>query len=105
KRLLPRTLDTLAALGDSDGVRDCLPTADAAAVTQALFTACGFQHRPVAALLLDRCIEIDPVLGERVDQWRGRSGFIDYLSEHPGASENPWLTVVINELQAAMREN
>ena len=41
-----------------------------------------FEHRAVAALLLDRCIELDPALGERVEKWRGRSGFIDYLAEH-----------------------
>jgi hypothetical protein len=105
KGVLPRNLDTLTALGDYDGVRDCLPGADAARVMQALFTACGFRHRAVAALLLHRCVELDPALGERVDKWRGRSGFIDYLAEHPPASQNPWLTVVMNELRAAMHNN
>jgi hypothetical protein len=105
KGVLPRNLDTLTALGDYDGVRDYLPGADATAVTQALVTACGFQHRAVAAFLLDRCIELDPALGERVEKLRGRSEFIDYLAEHPAASGNPWLTIVVNELRAAMHKN
>jgi ankyrin repeat protein len=104
KGVLPRTLDVLTALGDYDGVRDCLPSADATAVTQAFLIACGFQHKPVAALLLNRLIELDPALGERVEKWRGRSGFIDYLAEHP-LHGDPWQTVVMNELQAAMRNN
>jgi hypothetical protein len=105
KGVLPRNLDTLAALGGYDGVRDCLPLADAAAVTQAFLDACRFDHRAIAALLLDRCIELDPALGERVEKWRGRSGFIDYLAEHPAEFGSPWRTVVMNELQAAMHNS
>lgn len=105
KGVLPLSLDTLSALGDYEGVRDCLPSADTAAVTQAFHTACGFGHRAVAALLLDRCIDLDPALGERLEKWRGRSGFIDYMAEHTPGSGNPWLVVVRNELQAAMHNN
>ena len=100
KGVLPRNLDTLTALGDYDGVRDCLdasrarPSNDAAAVTQAFLWACRFDHRAVAALLLDRCIELDPALGLRVKKWRGRRGFIDYLVEHPQTYGGPWQTVV-----------
>ena len=110
KGALPRSLDVLAALGDVDGVRDCLestrtrPGGDGDAVTHAFLTACRFQHKPVAALLLNRCIEHDPALGERVERWRGRSGFIEYLAEHP-VHGSPWQTVVLNELQAAMHGN
>ena len=108
KGVLPRTLDVLAALGDIDGVRDCLestrPGGNVATVTHAFLCACGFQHKPVAALLLNRVIEFDPALGERVEKWRGRSGFIDYLAEHP-VYGSPWRTVVMNELIAAMRGN
>jgi hypothetical protein len=104
KGVLPRSLNILAAMGDYDGVRDCLPGADAA-VTQAFLTACGFDHRAVAAILLDRCIELDPELGERVEKWRGRSGFIDYLAEHQVTYGSPWMTVVMNELKAAMHKN
>ena len=118
KAVLPRSLDTLAALGDYDGVRDCLdppksrPSPDAAAVAQAFLIACRFDHRAVAALILDRSIELDPALGERVERWRGRSGFIDYLAEHArefGQSwqtpVSPWQTVVINELLRAIEED
>jgi hypothetical protein len=118
KGVLPRRLDTLAALGDYDGVRDCLnatrarPGSDAAAVTQAFLWACRFDHRAVAALILARCIELDGALGERVESWRGRSGFIDYLAEHPQAYGSPWQkaygspwqTVVMIELFAAIDE-
>jgi hypothetical protein len=83
--LLPRTLEVLAALGDNDGVHKFLestPTQSGgdAAVTQAFLSACRFQHKSAAALLLNRCIELDPALGERVEKWRGRSRFIDYLA-------------------------
>jgi Ankyrin repeats (3 copies) len=100
KGVLPRRLDILAALGDYDGVQDCLdaarahPSNDGAAVTQALLWACRFEHRAVAALILARCIELDGALGERVEKWRGRSGFIDYLAEHPQTYGSPWQTVV-----------
>ena len=112
KGVLPRNLDTLTALGDYDGVRDCLTGADAAAVTQAFLNACRFDQRAVAALLLDRCIELDAALGKRVENWRGRSGFVDYLAEHAPQSGHcwqsavsPWQTVVMNELRLAIDED
>jgi Ankyrin repeats (3 copies) len=107
KGVLPRRLDILAALGDYDGVENCLdiPSNDAAAVTRAFLWACRFEHRTVAALLLTRCIELDGALGDRVDKWRGRSGFIDYLIEHPQTFGSPWRTVAMNELFAAIDED
>ena len=110
KGVLPRRLDLLAALGDDDGVCDCLESAQTrpggdAAVTQAFLCACRFRQQAVAALLLNRCIELDPALGRRVDKWRGRSGFIDYLAEHPQEYGSPWRTVVMNELLVAIDEN
>ena len=111
KGVLPRRLDILAALGDYNGVQDCLdaskarPGGDAAEVTQAFLWACRFEHRAVAALILTRCIELDPALGERVENWRGRSGFIDYLVEHPQTYGSPWQTVVMNELLKAIDED
>ena len=110
KGVLPRRLDLLAALGDDGGVRECLESARTnaggdAAVTQAFLCACRFQQRAVAALLLDRCIELDPEFGRRVEKWRGRSGFIDYLAELPHQYGGPWQTVVMNELLAAIEEN
>jgi hypothetical protein len=111
KGILPRRLDVLAVLGDSDGVRDCLesprtrPAVDAAAVTHAFLCACRFEQRAVAALLLDRCLKLDPTLGQRVDRWRGRDGFIDYLAAHPHEYGDPWQTVVMHELLAAIDED
>jgi hypothetical protein len=109
KGVLPRRLDILAALGDIDGVRDWLesahPGGDKALVTQAFLCACGFDHRAVAALLLARSIELDPALGERVEKWRGQSGFIDYLVEHTQRSGDPWQSVVANELHMAINED
>ncbi len=93
--VLPHTLTILAALGDESGVRDWLesarirpahPTqegADDNAITRSFLCACRCQQRPVAALLLNRCIELNPTLGERIDKWRGRGGLIDYLAEDP----------------------
>ena len=103
KGVLPRTLDVLAALGDENGVRESLTKSDAAAVTQAFLTASGFQHKAVAAILLNRLIEFDPALGAKVEKWRGRSGFIDYLAKHPVNDGNPWLAVVKRVLIEAMR--
>jgi len=118
KGVLPRRLDILAALGDYDGVRNCLdasrarPSGGTVAVTQAFLSACRFGHRAVAALILDRCIELDPALGLRVEKWRGRSGFIDYLVEHPQkygspwqSIVSPWQTVVMSELLTAIDED
>lgn len=104
KGVLPRTLDVFAALGDENGVRECLGGSDSAAVAHAFLTACRFEHKPVAALLFNRLIEFDPALGERVKNWRGRSELIDYLAEHPSYG-SPWRTVVMNELIVAMRGN
>ena len=114
--VLPRTLDNLAALGDYDGVRDYLDQLkvqdNTLAVTQAFLTACRFENRAVAALLLDRCIDLDGTLGERVESWRGRSGFIDYLIEHTQRHGSPWQkilspwhTVVMSELSKAIDED
>ena len=101
KGVLPRNFDTLAALGDDAGLREYLPLAGPGEVTQAFLTACSFQQKAAAALLLDRCIQLDPALGEQVEKWRGRSAFIDYLGEHRWYG-TPWLTVAMNELEAAM---
>lgn len=118
KGVLPRSLDPLAALGDYDGVRDCLDASrtrssgDDAAVTRAFLIACAFGRREVAALILDRCIELAPALGQRVEKWRGRSGFVDYLAEHAPqcgyswqTAVSPWQAVVANELRLAVDED
>src|SRR5687767_3760075 len=74
KGLLPHTLRFLAAFGDLDAVRTALEdtTNDLAAVTEAFTIACGFRQEPVASLLLDRTIALDPELGRHVDGTVGR---------------------------------
>ena len=73
KGVLPRSLATLAALGDYDGVRDCLdasrarPDGNAAAVTQAFLIACGFDRRAVAALILTVRSNLTP---RSASEWR-----------------------------------
>src|SRR5437773_2222909 len=65
KRLLPRTLTFLAALGDLDGVRAALNDngIDLKTVNEAFVGACRFAREPVASLLLERSIALDPGLG------------------------------------------
>lgn len=86
KGVLPRTLPILAARGDLDDVRAYLHDAggpdDTAAVNEAFLRACRFDHKAVAAVLLDQCVTLDDDLGRRIDSWQGRSAFVDYLCEH-----------------------
>lgn len=104
KGVLPRRLDVLAALGDTEGVRENLD-APPETLFEALYCACRFGHKALAGLILDRCIELDPVLGERVRRWRGREGFVEYLVENSKTYANPWLTVVMNELHEAINRD
>ena len=104
KGLLPRTLKFLSALGDLDAVRAALDAHgnDLAAVNEAFMIACGFKHKEVASLLLDRCIALDADLGRRIDAWQGRSAFIDYLGEHAERYGRPWHTLVVIEVLQAI---
>ena len=107
KGVLPRTLTILAALGDRDAVRAGLvqgPSGTGALTiaNDAFMCACGFKHKEIASLLLDRCIALDPELGRRIDAWQGRSAFIDYLGEHAERHGSPWQTLVVNEVRKAI---
>ena len=75
---------------------------DQAAVNEAFMCACGFKHKEVASLLLDRCIALEPDLGRRIDAWQGRSAFIDYLGEHGDRYGSPWHTLVVIEVRQAI---
>jgi hypothetical protein len=101
KGLLPRTLRFLAALGELDAVRASLEENgnDSATVEDALLCACGFKHKDVASLLLDRAVALDADLGRRIDAWQGRSAFIAYLGEHAQRFGRPWQTLVMNEVR------
>ena len=78
KGVLPRNLDTLTALGDYDGVRDCLdaskarPSGDAAAVTQAFLWACRFEHRRSGCSPSRPLYRTRP--GALENEWRGGVG-------------------------------
>lgn len=104
QNVLPRNLETLAALGDSLGIEGYFPDADAASITKAFLTACRFHQNKAAAALLDRSIQLDPALGEQLERWRGPSAFIELMGEHRWYG-SPWLTIVMNELQAAIDKN
>jgi len=84
KRLLPRTLKFVAALGDLDAVRTALDENgdDLTTVSEAFLVACSFQHEAVASLLLERSIALDPELGRYVDGSIGRPAFVRYFVEH-----------------------
>jgi Ankyrin repeats (many copies) len=77
KGLLPRTLKFLAALGDLGGVRVALNehVTDLQAVNEAFLSACRFDHDPVASLLLERSIALEPELGTHVDGDTDRASF------------------------------
>jgi hypothetical protein len=69
KRLLPRTLKFLAALGDVDAVRAALneDANDLATVNEAFVCACHFQHEAAALLLLERSAALDFELGKHIE--------------------------------------
>ncbi|HEY1900292.1 MAG TPA: ankyrin repeat domain-containing protein [Steroidobacteraceae bacterium] len=108
KKVLPRTLVVLAALGDQEGVRACLEEpqgGDRDAVNYAFMGACRFKRETVAAMLLDRAIALDPGLGVEIDRWDGRPAFLTDMIEHcpslHGTTE-PWVAFVKRQLFDAM---
>ncbi len=110
KGVLPENLRTLTARGDLDGVRECFdpagglhdvgrpepelrtgytgaeadwpdPADERLIVADAFLYACRLGHHDVAHFLMDRCLQFDDDLGTRVDAWRGKTAFIDFLLE------------------------
>jgi hypothetical protein len=113
KRLLPRTLRFRAALGDRDAVLASLAATahDLAAVNDALLVACRFEHEPVALLLLDRSIALDPGLGRQIDEGVGRREFIKRLIDGRSAMEfshaspnGPWQAFVMSGIIRAIHD-
>ena len=107
KGLLPHTLAFLAAFGDLDAVRTALDENgnDLAAVTEAFTIACGFEHEAVASLLLERCIALDPELGEHIDGSVGRHAFVSYFIENrPGhaTAVGLWKGFVMEQVSRAV---
>jgi ankyrin repeat protein len=119
KNVLPRTLYVLAALGDDDAVRARLDepeTRDDAdglderiVIGRALMNACRFKHTGIALRLLERSIALDPDLGRRIDRWRGREAFVEFLIRHPGMWQEPamtpWQSFVVLQLSNARNHN
>ncbi|HKW47630.1 MAG TPA: ankyrin repeat domain-containing protein [Gemmatimonadaceae bacterium] len=112
KALLPRTLAFFAALDDIDAVRKALAenANDLATVNAAFITACRFAHEPVASLLLERAIVLDPDLGNKIDDALGRVAFVkDLVEKTPldprrAIALGPWKTFVIGQVDRAMHE-
>jgi hypothetical protein len=105
KDVIPQTLAVLAALGDDRALSAAADTLDASAISHALMVACRFKHISLAVRLLDRTIALDPELGRRIDRWRDRSAFVEFLSAQPGLlwheAGTPWQTLVIFQLSSA----
>jgi hypothetical protein len=111
KKVLPRTLVVLAALGDLEGVRASLDEprgGDRDAVNFAFMSACRFKREAVAATLLDRAIALDPALGVEIDRWGGRAAFVaDMIAHCPSLyrTTEPWVAFVMRQLLDAMDED
>jgi hypothetical protein len=108
KGLLPRTLKFCAALGDLDGVRAALNENDLEAVNEAFVCACRFAHEPVASVLLERSISLDPELGAHVDGSLGRLAFIKYFIEtrvaHATTAVGLWTAFVMEQVSRAAHD-
>ena len=110
KGLLPRTLTFLAALGDLNAVRTALDENgnDLATVNDAFLCACRFDHEAVASLLLERCIALDPELGNQVDGSPGRLAFVKYFIDtrvaHATTAVRPWKAFVMERVSRAAHD-
>jgi hypothetical protein len=116
KGLLPRTLKFLAALGDLEAVRDALDEHgnETAEVNDAFMRACLFHHEPVALLLLERAISLDPELGRKIDGRVGRPAFVQSLIDTPpgnvreiagqAATVGLWKVYVVKQVTEAVHE-
>jgi hypothetical protein len=108
KKVLPRTLAVLAALGDLEGLRACLDEPqgdDRDTVNFAFMSACRFKHEAVATTLLERVIALDPNLGVEIDRWGSRAAFVAKTIAHCPSlygSTEPWIAFVMRQLLDAM---
>jgi ankyrin repeat protein len=125
KHVLPQTLPVLAALGDEAAVRARLDGSpepndpegrdERVTIGRALTNACRFEHAAIALQLLDRAIALDPDLGRRIDRWKNRQAFVEFLMQHPGShwsdgpterpETTPWQGFVLRQLTSALDEN
>jgi hypothetical protein len=125
KNAVPRTLAVLAALGDDEAVHarledpgepdDTAGLDERVLIGRALMNACRFKHSALALRLLERSIALDPELGRRIDRWRDRQSFVDFLIQHPGShwsggptetrETTPWEAFVIRQMTNAIDSN
>ena len=111
KGLLPHTPKFAAALGDLHGIRSALAAEryELATINEAFICACRFQHEPIALLVLDRSIALDPALGKNVDGI-GRLEFVRHFIEQGSTSQaeltrlGPWLAYVVTRVEHAAHE-
>jgi hypothetical protein len=102
KGLLPRTLKFFAALGDLAAVRAALDehATDLETVNDVFACACRFKHEPVASLLLERSIALDPDLGRHIESNVDRRAFVTHFIER--GRSNPktvglWIAFVMDQ--------
>jgi hypothetical protein len=121
KNALPPTLSVLAALGDDEAVRarleeqterdDAEGRDEQIVIGRALMSACRFRHAGVALRLLERSVALDRDLGRRIDRWRGRQAFVEFLIQRPdsvwkmGPASTPWEVFVVLQLTSALDGN
>ena len=115
KGLLPREPRFLAALGDLEGLRawfsEHADDHDLAVANDAFVCACRYKHEPVASFLLDRCIALNPELGEQIDGWQGRAAFVNYLiDDNPldltkSEAAGLWRTFLMSRVMRALHDD
>jgi hypothetical protein len=121
KRVVPRSLPVMAALGDEDGVRawfdeshdrnDIEGRDEQLLIGRALMNACRFKHAALALWLLDRAVALDPDLGRRIDRWQSRPAFVEFMIQRPaswateGAETTPWQAFVIRHVTSALDDD
>lgn len=121
KNVLPPELVVFAALGDHAAVRAWLEQPrqqdggrqsanEQTLIEHALEAACRFKHPEVAMRLLERAIAVDAELGRRIERWRGRAAFLEFLIAQPSVLwQQPgmtlWQTFVILQLAGARDRN
>ena len=107
--LLPRTLKFSAALGDLEAVHAALEenASDPKTINEAFLCACRFDHEPVASLLLDRCIALDPELGTHVDWSTDRVTFMTSSKKADSAQVAAfglWKVFVMEQIRQAVHD-
>src|SRR5262245_32631829 len=109
KSLLPRTLKFFAAAGDLDAVGAALgeSAGDLATINEAFECACRFDREPVASLLLERSIALDPELGTHIDGRSDRQSFIGAFKKADFAriaELGLWKVFVMEQVQRALQD-